>query len=419
MRKIEPRIITEGRVRIPGSKSYTHRHMMAAGLADGVTLLDNVLFSEDTQLTLQALTQIGVGCNPVGNNRIEIRGCNGCFHAPQESLYLGNSGTSIRLLTALTVLGKGTYRLTGNKRMQQRPIRELLEALGQLGVQARSTEGNGCPPVEITAGPTKKSRVEIDCRKSSQYLSGLLLMAPCTMNGLTVTVTHGPVSKPYVDMTLEVMQQFGIQFTRTGYRCFHVPGRQAYRPGHYRIEGDCSQAGYFWAAAAVTGGMIEVSGINPHTHQGDIRFVELLAEMGCTVHKRFEGIRVTGNRLRAIDTDMSDLPDMVPTLAVVTAFADGTSVIRGVGQLKDKESNRIEAVVNELNKMGIRAGASKDTLFIEGGKPRGTIIDTYEDHRIAMSFAVAGLGTPNIHIRGDACVKKSFPDFWEVFEGLR
>ncbi len=324
----------------------------------------------------------------------------------------------MRLISAVAALGKGTYTLTGTARMQKRPIKDLLDALQQIGVKARSLKDNGCPPVEITGATISVDQVDINCQKSSQYLSALLLIAPCTHNGLEIRDSDGPVSRPYVDLTIDLMKTFGLRLEREGYRLFNVPGGQIYRAGEYAVEADCSQAAYFWGAAAIGGADIKVMGVKADSAQGDVRFVDLLQRMGCRVSKTSDGIRVAGGSLSAIEADLADMPDQVPTLAVVAAFARGTTVIKNVAHLKSKESDRLSATVTELNKLGIEAECTANALVVRGGKPKGAIIETYNDHRIAMSFAIAGLNVPGVCIRNEGCVEKSFPAFWQVFEGL-
>ncbi len=302
--------------------------------------------------------------------------------------------------------------------MGERPIQDLIDALQQLGVRIRSVNHNGCPPVVIEAETLRGGSVTINCHTSSQYLSALLLIAPCTELGLNITVSEGPVSKPYVDMTIDVMKKFGVSVKRDGYERFEVSGRQMYRSGDYTVEADGSQAGYFWAAAAVCSTRIKVNGMILNSCQGDIQFPKLLQSMGCRIEPEPDGIMVSGGHLKAVDVDMGDMPDLVPTLAVVAAFAEGTTIIRNVTHLRAKESDRLAAVANELIKMGVDARCSADGLIIVGGRPRGAEIDTYGDHRIAMSFAVAGLMSPGTFIRHEHCVEKSFPNFWEVFNGL-
>jgi 3-phosphoshikimate 1-carboxyvinyltransferase len=331
----------------------------------------------------------------------------------------------MRLLTAVAALAEGEIRLTGTERMCQRPLADLIDALNGLGVSARSVNGDGCPPVVVPGGGIRGGSVSVRCGISSQFLSGLLLVGPCTQEGLEVAVSQGPVSKPYIDMTVAVMERLGIRLERNGYQRFNIPGRQRYRSGDYTVEPDISNAGYFWAAAAVAGGRVTVRGVGAESRQGDIRLAALFEQMGCTVIKEAEGLAVSGSldsagrpRLSAIDVDMGDMPDMVPTLAVVAAFADGTTVIRNVAHLRAKESDRLAAVATELGKMGIAVRAGETELYVQGGHPHGAVIDTYDDHRIAMSFAAAGLAVPGVFIRDEGCVRKSFPGFWDVLEGL-
>ena len=417
MKEIKPYKITNCQVSVPGSKSYTHRMLIAAALSDGMCTIHNALASEDTRLTMEALRQMGIQID-FHDNDVRVYGKGGRLSGGNAAIHLGNSGTSMRLLSAVAALGKGTYTLTGTVRMQKRPIKDLLDALQQIGVKARSLNDNGCPPVEITGTTIRKDQVSINCQKSSQYLSALLLIAPCTQHGLEICVTGGPVSRPYVDLTIDLMNTFGLRLERDGYRRFNVPGRQIYRAGEYAVEADCSQAAYFWGAAAIGGADIKVLGVKADSAQGDIRFADLLRSMGCRVSKTSDGIAVAGGSLSAIEADLADMPDQVPTLAVVAAFATGTTVIKNVAHLKSKESDRLSATVTELKKMEIDATCTANDLVVKGGKPKGAIIDTYNDHRIAMSFAIAGLNVPGVCIRNEGCVEKSFPDFWQVFEGL-
>lgn len=418
MRQIIPHDIPNQTVTVPGSKSYSHRIAISAGLCSGISYIYNMLNSEDIIHTLNFLEKLGV-ITEKNNNFITIHGVGGRPAPYADPIFLGNSGTSMRLLTAVAALGRETYTLTGTERMHQRPISELLDGLRQIGVPAVSLHNNGCPPVCITGGKIRGGWVDIDCSVSSQYLSALLLIAPCTEKGIDIHVTAGPVSRPYVDMTVDIMTRFGIEVRREGYTKFQVPGNQAYSPGKYHVEPDCSQASYFWAAAALTGASITVSGLSKDTRQGDVRFVDVLSEMGCRVTYSEEGITVTGgSSLNAISVDMGDMPDLVPTVAVVAAFAKGTTVVENVAHLAAKESDRLSAVVNELGKMGVTAEKTKTGIRITGGTAHGAEIDTYNDHRIAMSFAIAGLIIPGIYIRNESCVEKSFPRFWNVFDGM-
>ncbi len=417
MIEIKTQNIGNSNIFVPGSKSYTHRLLIAAALSEGECFLYNILKSEDTLLTLGALKQMGVNISEHGD-KLSILGSNGKPGPSIDPIYLANSGTSMRLLTGVAALGSGTYLLTGTKRMHERPIQNLLDGMNQIGIQTHSVKGNGCPPVKVEAEPISGGPMELNCSVSSQYLSSILLISPYTKDGLEIQVTKGPVSKPYVDMTLDIMSRFGVQVERRGYKTFKIPGMQKYRAGSYTVEPDCSQAGYFWAAAAVTGTTVKVMNITKDTHQGDVRFAEVLKKMGCSISYENDGIAVTGGPLTGIDIDMADMPDIVPTLAVVASFANGTTRISNVAHLKAKESDRIGSVVKELNRIGIEARGTESGLLVKGGKPRGAEINTYNDHRIAMSFAIAGLIVPGVKIKNETCVEKSFPDFWDVFERL-
>lgn len=417
MMEIIPRKLTDNTVRVPGSKSYTHRVCMAAALSNGPCRILGSLDSDDTRLTLSALESMGVAISRDPES-IQIIGKNGGFAPYDHPIHLGNSGTSMRLLSGLAALGIGDYVLTGSDRMQERPINELLSALRELGVSAVSVNNTGCPPVRIRGGTITGTQTRINCGTSSQYLSALLLIAPCTAGGMDIEVTGGPVSKPYIDMTLDIMDRFGITFSRNGYIGFHVPGAQTYRSGEYIVEPDASQAGYLWAAAAVTGSRVKVLGITKASRQGDVRFAEVLAAMGCKVEYHEDGIAVIGGPLSAVTIDMADMPDLVPTLAVIAAFADGATVIENVAHLRAKESDRLEAVKNELCKMGIEARTTDSGISVTGGPMHGARIKTYDDHRIAMCFSVAGLKVPDVIIENEGCVAKSFPDFYNVLNTL-
>ena len=417
MIEIKPGNVKDTTVCVPGSKSYTHRMLIAAALSDGACEVRNPLNSEDTLITRRCLAEMGVAIEEAPDH-LRIQGTSGRLRSPEKPVDLGNSGTSMRLLAAVAALGQGVCVLTGSPRMQKRPIQDLLDGLNQLGVGGRSVNADGCPPIEITGGSLKGGSANIDCRISSQFLSALLLIAPFAMETVTISVTGGLVSRPYVDMTVAVMEHFGIAVDRHGYERFFVKGGQAYQAGNNAVEPDCSQAGYFWAAAAIAGAGVKVTGTSKTSLQGDVRFTECLAAMGCRVVEDSDGIKVIGGPLTGVTVDMADMPDMVPTLAVVAAFARGTTVIENVAHLRAKESDRLGAVVAELTKMGIEADCIGSGLRIVGGNPLSAAIDTYNDHRIAMSFALAGLKVPGIKIKDETCVKKSFPNFWEVFKSL-
>ena len=416
-RKIQSMDKVEATLTLPGSKSYTHRALIASALAPGESILANALKADDTELTARALAGLGADLDWQGHT-VRVKGTGGRLQPVPGTIFLGNSGTSMRFLTAVAALGQGTYRLAGTPRLCERPMGELLEALKTLGVQATSEKGNDCPPVTVQCGGLAGGKTSLSGAVSSQYLSALLLIGPLAPRGVEIDITGELVSRPYVDITLSVLTAFGINYTREAYRRFVIPGGQSYQARHYDIEADASSASYFWAAAALTGGRVTIANLDLESVQGDIDFLSVLARMGCHLVSSPEGITVEGGPLRGIEMDMSAMPDLVPTLSVLAAFAEGETVVSGVAHLRHKESNRLAAVVTELGKMGVTAEETPDGLRIVGGAPHGADIDTYQDHRIAMSFAVAGLKATGVVIRDPDCVAKSFPDFWEYFEGL-
>jgi 3-phosphoshikimate 1-carboxyvinyltransferase len=415
-KEIHPHDRVDATLTLPGSKSYTHRALMAAALAVGESVLINALAAEDTELTAQALTQLGAGIDWQGTT-IRVTGRSGRWRPAKLPIYLGNSGTSMRFLTALAALGEGEYLLTGTERLCQRPLGELLTALGEIGVRVASEKGDGCPPVRVTGGLIG-GKARLSGAISSQYLSALMFIGPLAPKGLEIDITGELVSRPYVDLTLEVLGGFGISYYREGYRYFELPGGQSYLSREYEIEADASSASYFWAAAALTGGRVTIANLSLESSQGDAAFPEVLGRMGCAIESTLAGLTVQGGPLQGVTVDMGTMPDLVPTLAVLAAFATGDTVITGVAHLRHKESDRLAAVAAELGKLGIEARETADGLIIRGGAPKGAVIHTYNDHRIAMSFAVAGLKIPGVAIEDPECVAKSFPDFWQFFKQL-
>jgi 3-phosphoshikimate 1-carboxyvinyltransferase len=409
--------VTQATVSIPGSKSYTHRALVAAALADGDSVIENGLFCDDTYYTMTALKKLGAVIDHVDNN-FSVRGVGGELSECSDTLQFGNAGTSIRFLTAVTALGKGTYTLAGNTRMSERPIKDLLDGLNQIGARARAINENGCPPVRIETNGLEGGSLSLKANVSSQYLSALLLVAPYTRKGLDIKIVGEMVSRPYVTMTIEVMERFGVKVEQRNGDRFYIAGGKGYRPTRVTIEPDASNASYFWTAATITQTRIKVSNIHRTSRQGDLSLLDLLSEMGCQVEEEIDGISVQGGPLKGITADMGMMPDVVPTLAVVAAFAEGKTTIRNVAHLKVKETDRLKAVRNELTKMGIKVELLPDGLIIQGGRPHRGVIDTYDDHRIAMCFAVAGLAVPGTQIKEPDCVEKSFPTFWETLEQL-
>jgi 3-phosphoshikimate 1-carboxyvinyltransferase len=417
MIEIKPLDHCDAIVTIPGSKSYTHRAFILSALADGESILINGLRSQDTDYTVQGLMKFGVPISWEGDVA-HVFGRGRELRAPAEEIYVGNSGTSMRFLTAFSALNDGRTLLDGSERMRKRPIGDLLDGLQMLGARAYSQEGSGYPPVVVESRGLDGGIAKIKGGESSQFLSALLMVAPYSQKDVCLEVTGQLASKPYVDITLDIMSAFGVEVQNEGYHSFLVRAGQSYLPQKYRIEGDASNASYFFSAAAVSRGRLKVRNFNPVSLQGDRGFLDILEKMGCEVILREDGVEVRGRELQGIEIDMNGMPDLVPTLAVTAAFAQGKTVIKNIGHLRLKESDRIRALAVELSKMGIRVEEGEDWLRIEGGKPHGAEIESYNDHRIAMSFAVAGLVVPEVKINGERCVDKSFPEFWEKLKDL-
>ena len=416
-RRIRPLAILDGEISIPGSKSYTARALVIGALASGKTLLRNPLRSEDTDYMIEGLKALGVTIEE-GRETISIVGTGGNLNPSSEKLFLGGAGTAVRFLTTVAGLTRKPLVIDGNERMRERPIQDLLEGLEPLGIRARSISGDGCPPIAVADGQLEGGRTVLRGGKSSQFLSSILLCAPYAKRAVMIEITDDLVSRSYVDLTLEIMRDFGARVTHQGYRTFRVTPAP-YVGREYVIEGDLSSASYFFAAAAITGGRVRVKGVNPRSKQGDGGFLDVLESMGCRVYRGDNYVEVAGVSLKGIDIDMRAMPDTVQTLAVVAAFARGTTRIFQVEHLQYKETDRITALKRELAKMGIKTAREKETLIIEGGEPRGTEVDTYGDHRMAMAFAIAGLRTDGMVIRNPNCVNKSLPTFWNLLEGLR
>ena len=349
-----------------------------------------------------------------------IRGTRGTITNPRKEIYLGNNGTAMRFLTSLVSLGRGTFTLTGNRRLRERPMKPLLDALKKLGVDARSKNEGGFPPVVVHANGLRGGRVTLADIDSSQYVSSLLICAPFAEEDTVIELQGHIPSLPYVHMTIEVMKDFGVEVIRETSDRYAVKSAQRYEGKKYRIEGDVSSASYFFLAAALCGGRVRVQNINPQTLQGDIKLLPILERLGCTVIRGDHWVEVVGGELIPGEYifDLGDIPDMVPTLSVLAAIRPGRTIIKNVSHLRKKESNRLEALVTELRKTGVRAEERVDGLVIDGNRPHGAEIETYNDHRIAMSFAILGLRTPDTRIKDKNCVNKSFPGFWEELEKL-
>lgn len=420
MKKIQPAHNINSVVRVPGSKSITQRALIAAALADGTSILEGPLASEDTKYTSGALRAMGIEILPEKEQWL-IRGTGGRLLTPGQEIFLGNNGTATRFLTSVAALGQGDFTITGEKRMQERPIGPLVEALRGWGVEISSLHGTGCPPVAIRARGITGGATVLPEGKSSQYISSLLLVAPYAEKKAVLEVQGQVPSKPYIKMTLAVMKSFGIEVAANPELNRFEIEQGTYQAREYLVEGDASSASYFFAAAAVTGGKVRVENIIRDSLQGDTALLGMLEKMGCTISYG-EGVTVQGPvELQAVEVDMGDCPDVAPTLAMVAARAKGRTTITNIGHLRIKECDRINAVATELARTGVEVEERKDALIIDGDpeKPlQGAAIETYEDHRIAMAFAVLGLVVPNMVITGEECVAKSFPGFWEVFAKL-
>jgi 3-phosphoshikimate 1-carboxyvinyltransferase len=403
---------TVSTVEVPGSKSLTQRALIAASLAQGKSLIRHALIAEDTQHLMAGLKKLGAGIDPVAGG-FEITGTGGVITNKCNELFLGNNGTALRFLTALVCLGRGRYVLTGEPRLCERPVGPLVSSLQEMGVEIACH--NNCPPVQIMANGLRGGRITLKDIESSQYVSALLLCGPYTAKGIELSLTGNIVSAPYIDLTVRVMNDFGAKVLPTGNREYIVDTQHIYSGRDYSIEGDASSASYFFLAAALLKKTVRVDGVCRESAQGDIRLLDIMERLGCRVVSGENFVQVSAGDLVSGDMtfDMGDMPDMVPTLGVLAAFRKGRTRITNVAHLRIKESNRLAAMVTELNRIGIAASELPDGLMVEGGQPRPALIETYNDHRIAMSFAVAGLVKPGIEISGRKCVDKSFPGFWQ------
>ncbi len=409
-----------GKVRIPGSKSITHRALLMAALSQGTSEILNPLFAQDTELTAKALGMLGVDIQ-WEKDKVRVQPPAEKWSQPKEPVFLGNSGTSMRLLPAVAAVGRGAVLFDGTARLRERPVGPIVDALRSLGVEVKCLGNEGFPPIEIESRGLEKGEVRVDATQSSQFLSALLIAAPCALGDLTVGWNDPVASFPYVAITLAMMEEWGIDFEWLDEHRIKIRAPQVYRSRTYTVEGDCSSASYFWAASAITGGDIETHPIRPGSVQGDCGLVSVFEQMGCRVYRNDESVRVVGPEvLRPVDMDMNRMPDMVPTLALVAAFAQGRSHIRNVAHLRVKESDRLHVVASQLGKLGVPVEELEDGLIIEGGRVRspGEALEAHDDHRIAMSCALAGLRVEGVQILGAESVAKSFPEFWDIFDEL-
>ncbi|MCK4658669.1 MAG: 3-phosphoshikimate 1-carboxyvinyltransferase [Phycisphaerae bacterium] len=414
-------------VRLPGSKSITNRAMITAALAKGKSRLTGVLFADDTQHMIVALQRLGVAITADPDAcTVEVAGCQGHLPASDAEIYCGNSGTTMRFCTALCALGFGEYVLDGTARMQERPIEDLVQALQWLGTPVSYLGREGYPPLCIHARGLKGGQVHFDSPPSSQMVSALLMAAPCARSDVMIEVGGQLVSEPYVRMTLAVMDAFEVTVldrVESGRARYIVSAPQGYQARRYAIEPDASNASYFLAAPAVAGGSVTVEGLGTDSIQGDAHFVGILERMGCRIHREPHRLTVhappAGEGLRGIDVDLNHMPDMVQTVAVVALFAEGPTRLRNVANLRLKETDRLAALAHELGALGAKVQVHSDGLTV--CPPTRLVpakIETYDDHRMAMSFALASLRLDGVVIKEPACVSKTFPDFFERFKAL-
>lgn len=400
------------RIRPPGSKSITNRALLCAALANGPSTLREVLDSQDTRVMVDSLRQLGVEIAVDWKTcRAEVEGCSGRFPVTSAELYVANSGTTMRFLTAAVSVGCGKFRLAGSPRMHERPIGDLLDALRQLGVTVRAESSGNCPPVVIETNGWHGQTVRLSATTSSQFTSGLMLAAPCSSQSLTIQLQGAVVSQPFLNLTAHVMAAFGAR-VQIAADTISISDGFPYQGRDYRIEPDATAAGYFLAAAAIAGGSVTIEGLGSQSKQGDLKLADLLAEMGCRVEWTDHSVTLHGPVQCGIEADMSAISDTVQTLAAVALFADGPTRIRNVAHIRHKESDRIGDLARELRKLGAVIDESPDGLRIEPSQLRGAALDTYDDHRMAMSLSLIGLRIPGVQIRDPDCVVKTYPNFF-------
>jgi 3-phosphoshikimate 1-carboxyvinyltransferase len=414
--ELKPASRAAGTVRLPGSKSISNRVLLLAALAQGATELDGLLDADDTRVMREALARLGVSFE--GNT---VKGVGGPFPVKQADLFLGNAGTAFRPLTAALAFSGGEYRLSGVPRMHERPIGDLVDALRGIGARIDYLGKEGFPPLAVHPGRLSLEKLRVRGDVSSQFLTALLMALPLAGKPARVEVQGELISRPYVEITLNVMKRFGIEVKRTGWRYFDVPAGAYRSPGKIYVEGDASSASYFLAAGAIGGGPVRVEGVGRGSIQGDVRFTEVLERMGARVSMEADAIEVSGEKkLKPVDMDMNHIPDAAMTAAVLALFADGPSTIRNVASWRVKETDRLAAMATELRKLGAQVEEGADFLKISppAALKGNVLVDTYDDHRMAMSFSLAALGGVPVRINDPQCVAKTFPEYFEVFSAI-
>ncbi|MCX8957384.1 3-phosphoshikimate 1-carboxyvinyltransferase [Erwinia psidii] len=418
---LQPIALTDGTINLPGSKSVSNRALLLAALAKGTTRLTNLLDSDDVRHMLNALHLLGVNYTLSDDRRVcEVIGRGGALHTDKAlELFLGNAGTAMRPLAAALCLGNNDIVLTGEPRMKERPIGHLVDALCQGGATVDYLEQQGYPPLRIRGG-FSGGEVSVEGSVSSQFLTALLMMAPLANKETKIVIKGDLVSKPYIDITLNMMKTFGVAVNNDNYREFHIAANQQYiAPGEYLVEGDASSASYFLAAAAIRGGTIKVTGIGRNSMQGDIRFADVLEKMGARIEWGDDYISCTRGELYAIDMDMNHIPDAAMTIATVALFAEGTTVMRNIYNWRVKETDRLAAMATELRKVGAEVEEGHDYIRIT---PPDSLqhaeIGTYNDHRMAMCFSLVALSSTPVTILDPKCTAKTFPDYFEQLARL-
>jgi len=411
-----------GQVSLPGSKSITNRILLLSAIADGETMIKHPLQSDDTHHMIEALKILQVDLTQNKNGDIHIKGSQGQFKNKSAEIFLGNAGTAFRPLTAALSFSQGNYMLSGVPRMHERPIKDLVDALLQLNANISYLNQEGYPPLKISPSEIiVNSSVKIRGDISSQFLTALLMAIPLTKKEVSIEIVGDLISKPYIDITLNLMSRFGVHVKKIDWQHFLIPGSSAYvSPGEIFVEGDASSASYFLAAGALAGD-IEVKGIGKNSIQGDVKFTEALALMGAKIKTLEASIKVSKVKtLQAINLDCNHIPDAAMTLAVLALFANGTTKLHNIGSWRVKETDRIKAMATELKKLGAAVVEGED--FIEITPPlhikEDVEIDTYDDHRIAMCFSLVSLKNISITINDPACVNKTFPTYFEVLESI-
>jgi 3-phosphoshikimate 1-carboxyvinyltransferase len=418
---LDPIARVAGTVKLPGSKSISNRVLLLAALARGNTVVRDLLDADDTRVMLEALQRLGIEVERTPEG-VTVHGVAGEFPVKSADLALGNAGTALRPLTAVLALAGGEYRLSGVPRMHERPIGDLVDALRRIGARIEYSGKGGFPPLVLSAGkirPGEKVRVRGDV--SSQYLSALLMALPMAGAVTEIEVEGELISRPYVEITLNLMRRFGAHVAHEGWKRFTVLARGYVSPGEIRVEGDASSASYFLAAGAIGGGPVRVEGVGRGSIQGDVRFTEVLAKMGAKISWGEDWIEASAGRgkLKPIDADLNHIPDAAMTAAVAALFADGSSTIRNIASWRVKETDRLRAVATELRKLGAGVEQGADTLRVTPpARLRPATIDTYDDHRMAMSFSLAALGGIRVRINDPECVRKTFPEYFGVLAGI-